>query len=152
AGEFSGPAVVSVKALGGVTRTVTRPSSGAAVSRGAPPGLRSRPSGPVPRPGGRRDRGQGAAVRENRIAFTARLLRPADLLDLRVTAAGTDLTRRAGAVVVGEDGGVLVVELAFQHLGEQAFPESLVDPDPSGIARHRAARPSRLVYDLPAGT
>lgn len=91
-------------------------------------------------------------MRENRIAFTARLLRPADLLDLRVTAAGTDLIRRAGAVVVGEDGGLLVVELAFQHLGEQAFPESLVHPDPSGIARHRAARPSRLVYDLPAGT
>ncbi|MCA1781444.1 MAG: hypothetical protein LC679_04485 [Intrasporangiaceae bacterium] len=97
---------------------------------------------------------------------TARLLRTADLLDLHLTAVGGELHRssRGPVLRVGRDGGHLVVELSFQHLGEQAYflepenptaesPEKQGDKHPpSGIARHRASRPSRLVYELPEGT
>ncbi|MCK0113417.1 apolipoprotein A1/A4/E family protein [Ornithinimicrobium sp. F0845] len=83
----------------------------------------------------------------------ARMLRPLDLLDLQVTAVGFLVEESAGGPVLVSDGedGHLIVDLAFQHLGEEAFPESQVSPEPSGLAGHRAARPSRLVYELPAG-
>ncbi|MGM0385865.1 MAG: hypothetical protein ACQERF_07800 [Actinomycetota bacterium] len=83
--------------------------------------------------------------------ISARVLRPRDLLDLKVSAVGAGLRRDPSrpVLITGPDGGHLVVEFAFQHLGEQAWPESEISPDPSGIATHRAARPSRLAYDLP---
>jgi hypothetical protein len=88
-----------------------------------------------------------------RDTVSARVLRPVDLLDLQVTAVGAKVDRSAGGpVLVAGDRAHLVVELAFQHLGEEAWPESLFSPAPSGIARHRAARPSRLVYELAPGT
>jgi len=87
-----------------------------------------------------------------RNVVTARLLRPLDLLDLRVSVLGFVLTPKPTGPVLVSDGedGLLIVDLAFQHLGEEAFPESQVSPEPSGVAGHRAARPSRLVYELPA--
>ncbi|NCD16444.1 MAG: hypothetical protein EOL91_03870 [Actinobacteria bacterium] len=90
---------------------------------------------------------------QRRLTISARMLRPRDLLDLTVTAQGAGLRREPDrpVLVVGPDGGRLVVGFAFQHLGEQAWPESAVSPEPSGVATHRAARPSRLAYDLPAG-
>ena len=85
---------------------------------------------------------------------SARVLRTVDLVDLWIEVEGGTLRRRRDApprLTVDEPGGTLVVRLAPQHLGEQAFPELLGSPEPSGVARHRAARPSRLVYDLPGG-
>ena len=84
--------------------------------------------------------------------ISARVLRPEDLLDMRVSAVGAGLTRdpERPVLLAGPEGGHLVVEFAFQHLGEQAYPEFLGSPNPGGVARHRAARPSRLVYELPA--
>lgn len=83
----------------------------------------------------------------------ARLLRPVDLLDLEITVLGAAIETRNGAPVLVSDGedGHLVVGLAFQHLGEEAFPEFLGSPEPTGRAEHRAARASRLVYEVPAG-
>lgn len=89
-----------------------------------------------------------------RRVVTARLLRPADLLDLHLTAVGGELhrTNRGPVLRVGEQAGHLVVRLSSQHLGEEVWFESQGSLDPSGVATHRAARPTRLVYELPAGT
>ena len=89
-----------------------------------------------------------------RRVVTARLLRPAELLDLHLTAVGGELHRTNSVPVlrVGEQAGHLVVRFPFQHLGERAWFESQGSPDPFGVATHRAARATRLVYELPAGT
>ncbi|WP_256838835.1 hypothetical protein [Ornithinimicrobium faecis] len=86
-----------------------------------------------------------------RSVVSARFLRPVDLVDLHVTAVGARLktTNRGTTLVADGDPGHLIITFAFQHLGEQAYPQTLVSPAPSGFARHRAAQPSRLVYDLP---
>lgn len=88
---------------------------------------------------------------QRRAIVRARLLRPVDLLDLQLTAVGARVEVRDGRRVLVSDGapGHLVVDLTFQHLGEQAYPQTLASPAPSGVARHRAAGPSRLVYELP---
>lgn len=87
-----------------------------------------------------------------RPVVSARLLRPLDLLDLQVTVVGAVLEPSSGGPVLVSDGrgpGHLSVELAFQHLGEQAYPQFQGSPEPSGIARHRAAGTSRLVFETP---
>ncbi len=83
---------------------------------------------------------------------TARLLRPTDLLDLTVGVLDGTVTRTPQGPVLDPGGDcLLVVDLAFQHLGEEAYLEQQNGPEPSGIATHRAARPSRLVFEVPPG-
>lgn len=88
-------------------------------------------------------------------SHVAALLRPADLVALEVLGYGlTDgPTDGAPAVVAGPDGGRLEVLLPFQHVQEETYSEQAVTgPPPTGLAQVRAAGPSRLVFDVPAGT
>jgi len=95
------------------------------------------------------------------------VVRPTDLVAMRVEAFGMEL--RTGAhpdLRAGDDGGFLVVHLAFQHLTERAIYEGLVDPKPPlpddsvdadpATDRHvppelaTAADASRVVFEVPA--
>src|SRR4051794_28000740 len=91
--------------------------------------------------------------RRRQYASTARLFRAIDLLDITLGVLDGVVTRTPEGPVL-ESGGdcLLVMDLAFQHLGEEAYVEQPGGPEPSGIAAHRAARPSRLVFEVPAGT
>lgn len=82
-----------------------------------------------------------------------RLLRADDLVVARLTARGCRVRdSSAGPVLTaGDEGGLLVLHLPPQHLGEQAVPEPSVE-DTARVTGHRAAAPSRLVYAVPAGT
>lgn len=88
------------------------------------------------------------------LAFT--VLRPRDLVHLRVSAYACTLVTDADGPAIVPDGDTARLEIGFtfQHLGEQAFhevegePAEPVSPPP---VRSRAALPSRLVYALPAG-
>ena len=88
-----------------------------------------------------------------RDVVTGRVLRPVDLLDLHLTAVDATLQSQGSrtVLVTASGGGTLTIGLAFQHLGEEAHPEFLGAPEPSGVSSHRAARESRLVYELPPG-
>ena len=82
--------------------------------------------------------------------------RPLDLVVLDVRAVGlrVDPSSEGGPTLVHVDdgGGQLIVTLPFQHLGEQAWLEELGPIAATELADHRAARPSRLAFDVPAGT
>jgi hypothetical protein len=83
-----------------------------------------------------------------------RMLRADDLLVARLTAPGCRVVETVAGPMLeaeGDDGGLLVLHLPPQHIGEQAVPEPSVE-DPSRVVGHRAAEPSRLVYTVPAGT
>lgn len=79
-----------------------------------------------------------------------RLVRPEDLMDLRLTAVGCTLEDgAAGQLLVGHgDDASLVLHLPPQHLGERAWWEG----GPAGaVSAHRAAAPSRVVFALADG-
>ena len=102
---------------------------------------------------------------------TFRVLRPADLVDLRITAHNVEIsTTREGRVLTPLSSGraYMIVQLATQHLGERASYEiTTACPDPvTGAANAPpgdvetpqsppinvlAAKRSRLVFGIPAG-
>jgi hypothetical protein len=94
------------------------------------------------------------------------IIRPADLVAMRVEAFGLGLT--AGddpTLTAGEDSGHLIVHLSFQHIAERAIYEAKVDPaipddddpDPPESStfnppeQARPAKGSRLVFSVAAG-
>lgn len=97
------------------------------------------------------------------------VIRATDLVAMRVEAFGLSLVSGANPVLrAGEDGGHLIVHLAFQHMTERAIYEGLTnpkpplppedDPPPDPLdARHTppelalAANASRLVFEVEAG-
>lgn len=81
-----------------------------------------------------------------------RLLRTADLVDLRLEARGCTLEPAGdgGSELVAGAAAVLVLHLPPQHLGEHAWQEQ--PPDVPGLTPHRAAGPSRLAFELPEGS
>jgi hypothetical protein len=94
----------------------------------------------------------------------ARVLRAEDLIDLRIEAPNCHLEPEdPPAEIVADNGALLIVHFPPQHLAEQAFlalsfmlPENgdvdtTAAPLP-GVARHRAAEPTRLVFEVPEGT
>lgn len=93
----------------------------------------------------------------------ARLLRTRDLIDLRLEAPGCVLKLTdGGAELVAQEDACLVVHFPPQHLGEEVWqvhptpapppPPAPQPPKPTHPSQHRASGPTRLVYDLPAGT
>ncbi|MEP6629657.1 MAG: hypothetical protein ABJA89_04265, partial [Lapillicoccus sp.] len=84
-----------------------------------------------------------------------RLLRTDDLVVAHLTAPGCHVEDTdAGPMLVVDadaapDSASLVLVLPPQHLGEQAWPEGTT---PAGLAGHRAAEPTRLVFALAADT
>jgi hypothetical protein len=84
------------------------------------------------------------------------ILRPLDLVVLDVSAVGlrldTSVPGQPSLIVAGEDPAQLIVRLPFQHLGEQAWPVELGPIPATSLSDHRAAQPSRLAFDVPAGT
>ncbi|WP_454049524.1 hypothetical protein [Cellulomonas sp. Marseille-Q8402] len=99
--------------------------------------------------------------RDERPPVDVRLLRPRDLVDLRLEAPGCTIEPTDGGadLVAGPDAS-LVVHLPPQHLGEQVRqsgappppPAPTPPPVPPGPSAHVAAGPSRLVYAVPEGT
>ena len=95
------------------------------------------------------------------------IIRPADLVAMRVEVFGLDLLAREEPVLVArKDGGHLIVNLSFQHLAERAIYEAKVDPpvpddhsdeDPPESAvfvppeQARPAKGSRIVFTVAAG-
>ena len=95
------------------------------------------------------------------------VMRPADLVSLRVEGFGLELVvGEEPALVAGADPGHLVVHLSFQHIAERAIYETKVDPpvpddhsnpDPPESSvfvtpeEARPAKSSRIVYAVPAG-
>lgn len=81
-----------------------------------------------------------------------RLLRTADLVDLRLEAHDCTLepTGDGGSELVAGAAAVLVLHLPPQHLGEHAWQEQ--PPEVPGFTPHRAAGPSRLAFGLPQDT
>lgn len=105
------------------------------------------------RPGGTIILDPGLVRRSPSIRFT--IVRPADLLALDVVATGVTLDTGGDGPVLraGEKGGTLAVRFAYQHLGEAATEEaggSDTGPAPTPVPA-RAARRSRLGFDVPAG-
>lgn len=108
-------------------------------------------------------------------AFTFRVLRTEDLVDLQITAHDLEIETAHGerALVPSARGGTLVVSFPFQHLGEQASyeitqstaeydpkldavtskPPETPSPElpPSVPIQVRAAGRSRLVFTVPSG-
>ena len=86
-----------------------------------------------------------------RRSIRLRLLRTTDLVDLTLVLSGATIATVDGErrLRTGPRGGVLVVTLPPQHVGEEAFPEGLNVPDPTSQAHLRLAEPSRLAFDLP---
>ncbi|MBX9244118.1 hypothetical protein ICW40_04765, partial [Actinotalea ferrariae] len=80
----------------------------------------------------------------------ARLVRPVDLLDARLTAPGCTVERDGdGAFLVAAgDAASLVLHLPPQHLGERAWPAG---GTAGALSAHRAAAPTRVVFALPDG-
>jgi hypothetical protein len=92
---------------------------------------------------------------DERDPVDVRLLRTADLIDLRLEAPGCTIEPTdGGAELVAGPNALLVVHFPPQHLGEQAWPAGVTPtpPLPSGPSAHIAAGPSRLVYEVPEGT
>ena len=87
-----------------------------------------------------------------------RLLRPQDLIDLRLEAQSCTIepTEGGAELVAGAD-ALLIVHFPPQHLGEQVWPAQTAPPPPPPVkpdrpSGHVAAGPSRLVFELPEGT
>jgi hypothetical protein len=95
------------------------------------------------------------------------VIRPIDLVAMRVEAFGLSLVTGANPILrAGDDGGHLIVHLAFQHMTELAIYEGLVDPRPPLPAEGdpppgeptshvppelaRAANATRVVFEVPA--
>ncbi len=79
-----------------------------------------------------------------------RLFRTEDLVVARLRAPGCHVEPGPDGpeLVADTDPASLVLELPPQHLGEHAWLES---ETPAGLAAHRAAAPSRVVFALPVG-
>lgn len=88
----------------------------------------------------------------------ARLLRPRDLIDLRLEAPGCTIEPiDGGAELVAGPDALLIVHFPPQHLGEEVWQAQTVPPPPPPVkpnrpSRHVAAGPSRLVFEVPEGT
>ena len=100
--------------------------------------------------------GELGGIPDDRSPVDVRLLRPQDLVDLRLEAPGCTLEPTDGGaeLVAGPDAS-LVLHFPPQHLGEEVLQSEAPPPGapatwpPSG---HIAAGPSRLVYAVPEGT
>lgn len=93
--------------------------------------------------------------REDPIPVDVRLLRTRDLIDLRLEAPGCTLEPSdGGAELVAGANASLVITFPPQHVGEEIWQAGATDPPPTPTraSEHIAAGPSRLVYELPAGT
>ncbi|MFC3687210.1 hypothetical protein [Aquipuribacter hungaricus] len=101
------------------------------------------------------DREPDELGRDGREPVEVRLLRTEDLIDLRLEAPGCTIEPTDGSaeLVAGPD-ALLVVHFPPQHLGEETWPVGVPGPTlpPTRPSAHRAAEPSRLVYELPEGT
>ncbi|MFW2382725.1 MAG: hypothetical protein ACN4GZ_13270, partial [Acidimicrobiales bacterium] len=99
--------------------------------------------------------------------YVVDVIRPADLVAMRVEVFGLDLIAgKEPVLVAGEDGGHLIVHLSFQHIAERAVYEAKVLPevpddvgeveDPPETAVHippeqaRPAKGSRIVFEVAA--
>lgn len=83
-----------------------------------------------------------------------RLLRTADLIDLRLEAVNCTLEpTESGAELLAGDDALLIVHFPPQHVGEEVW-QSMPEPPamPARPSQHRIAGPTRLVFELPAGT
>lgn len=100
---------------------------------------------------GQRESGATASSDGERQVVDVRLLRPRDLVDLRLEAPGCTVegSEDGAELVAGDDGALFVLHFPPQHIGERVWDEGGEAIGPSG---HRAADPSRLVYEVPAGT
>jgi hypothetical protein len=83
--------------------------------------------------------------------FSFRILRPVDLVDLTCDAVGCQVSSQGRLTAVTDDAH-LVVHFGIQHINEEAWVESSPLPAPRPISDARAANPSRVVFNLPAGT
>jgi hypothetical protein len=83
--------------------------------------------------------------------FSFRILRPADLVDLTCDAVGCLVSSQSKLTAV-TDNAHLVVHFGIQHINEEAWVESSPLPTPPPVSDARAANPSRVVFNLPAGT
>lgn len=99
--------------------------------------------------------GQPDVTDEGRPPVDVRLLRPRDLVDLRLEAPGCTVEPTDGGadLVAGPDAH-LVLHFPPQHLGEEVWQAGAPPPapaKPTHRSRHLAAGPSRLVYRLAEG-
>jgi len=107
-------------------------------------------------------------------SFSLTVIRPDDLLLLRVDFLGVDFTAGTPPTIAGQNGARLVVNFQPQHVAEEAFweignttetaeekaargpgapPPPGNDPlKPPGQVRSRLAGPSRLAFTIPAAT
>ncbi|MCW3038456.1 MAG: hypothetical protein JWM31_361 [Solirubrobacterales bacterium] len=117
----------------------------------------------------RPDRRRDSAALNSNAEVDVRILRAADLLDLRLTAPGCVLQAPGDGedvpILVAEaEDAQLVLHLPPQHIDEAALFEETGNegdppPDPSKVpsppanpVAHRSAAPSRLVFAIPNGT
>ncbi|MDQ2783311.1 hypothetical protein [Lapillicoccus sp.] len=83
----------------------------------------------------------------------ARLLRPVDMVDLRLEAPNCHLEPVDGAAeIVAEADARLILHFPTQHIGERAWDAETPGAPTPNVSGHRAAGPSRVVLDLPKGT
>ena len=84
------------------------------------------------------------------------IVRPQDLvvLDVRVVGMRVETPADGQAVLVhsADAPAQLIVTLPFQHLGEQSWPLELGSISSTALSEHRAARPSRVAFEVPVGT
>src|SRR6185436_8537058 len=107
-------------------------------------------------------------------SFSLTVIRPDDLLLLRIDFIGVDFTTGAPPSIAGQAGARLIVHFQPQHVAEEAFweigtttetaeeqaargpgapPPAGNDPlKPPGQVRSRLAGPSRLAFTIPATT
>lgn len=100
--------------------------------------------------------GEHGGIPEDRAPVDVRLLRPQDLVDLRLEAPGCTLEPTAdGAELVAGPDASLVLHFPPQHLGEEVLQSAAPPPGAPAswpASRHVVAGPSRLVYAVPEGT
>ncbi len=83
----------------------------------------------------------------------ARLLRPVDMVDLRMEAPNCHLEPVGEtAEIVADADARLILHFPTQHIGEQAWDAETPGAPTPTVSGHRAAGPSRVVLDLPEGT
>jgi hypothetical protein len=100
-----------------------------------------------------REEGNAALPPEPADPVDLRLLRTEDLLVAQLRAPGCHVEpgepgQRGPELVADTDPASLVLELPPQHLGEHSWQEA---DTPVGLAAHRAAAPSRVVFALTVG-